>query len=81
MEDRLMSDQEQAYAARVKGLLKAEIKRRNLTYDDLCQRLADRGVTETPENVANKVSRGKFSAVFMLQCLDAIGCRELRIAE
>lgn len=76
-----MSDQEQAYAARVKGLLKAEIKRRNLTYDDLCQRLADRGVTETPENVANKVSRGKFSAVFMLQCLDAIGCRELRIAE
>jgi hypothetical protein len=74
-------DPEAVYAARAKGLLKAEIKRRNLTYDDLCRRLADQGIAETPENVANKVSRGKFSAVFMLQCLDAIGCRELRIGE
>jgi Domain of unknown function (DUF6471) len=28
---------------------------------------------------ANAFSRGTFTAVFMVQCLDAIGCRTLRL--
>ncbi len=67
------------YADRVKGLLKAELKRKQLTYDELSRRLAERGIKETPENIANKISRGKFTAVFMIQCLDAVGCHTLHI--
>lgn len=66
---------------KVKGLLKAELKRRNISYLELVEKLALIGVTETPENIANKISRGKFTAVFLMQCLDAIGCQTLRLAE
>jgi hypothetical protein len=30
---------------------------------------------ESAENIANKISRGKFTAVFLLQCLEAVGCK------
>jgi hypothetical protein len=63
----------------VKGLLKAEVKRRNLTYDDLSAKLAEIGVAETSRNLRNKVSRGGFSAVFLIQCLKAMGVRSLNL--
>jgi len=30
-------------------------------------------------NVRNKLSRGKFSAAYMLQCLDSLGLQSLRL--
>lgn len=71
----------QDWEGKVKGLLKAELKRRDVTYQQLAEKLALIGVTETPENIANKISRGKFTAVFLMQCLDAIGCQTLRLGE
>lgn len=65
--------------ARVKGILKAELKRRNLGYRELAGRLESLGVHETERNIANKISRGGFSAVFFVQCLAAIGVTELRV--
>ncbi len=62
----------------VKGMLKAEIKRRNLTYEQVSARLAEMGVHETPTNLRTKISRGGFSAVFFVQCLRAVGVREIR---
>lgn len=61
----------------VKGMLKGELKRRNLTYDQLSAKLAEIGVQETSRNLRNKVSRGGFSAVFFVQCLRAMGCERL----
>lgn len=66
---------------KVKGLLKAELKRRNVAYQDLVEKLALLGISETPENIANKISRGKFTAVFLIQCLEAIGCQTIRLSE
>ncbi len=65
---------EKAYQNRARGLLKAELKRRNLTYRDLAERLLAVGVPEAEANIANKLSRGGFSAAYFLQCLDVIGC-------
>jgi len=62
-----------------KGLLKAELKRRNISYADLVKKLAEIGVEESEPNLRNKLSRGKFTAVFMLQCLSAIGCDKLLV--
>jgi hypothetical protein len=49
-------------------LLKAEIKRRNMTYEQLSAKLAEVGVSESPTNLRTKISRGGFSAVFFVQC-------------
>ena len=37
------------------------------------------GIEKSAENIANKISRGKFTAVFLLQCLEAVGCKTLRL--
>jgi hypothetical protein len=62
-----------------KGILKAELKRRNLSYGDLADRLKAVGVIETQRNLRNKISRGTFSASFFLQCLTAVGVHTLRL--
>ena len=67
------------WRAQVKGILKAELKRRNVSYQQLAEQLAEMGVHDTPANIANKISRGGFTAVFMAQCLEAIGCHEIRL--
>jgi Domain of unknown function (DUF6471) len=67
------------WEARAKGLLKAELKRRGVTYTQLVEKLADIGITEAEPNIRNKLSRGKFTATFMLQCLEAIGTKDLRL--
>ena len=64
-----------------KGLLKAELKRRNMTYADLCGMLKRIGVQEDERNLRNKVARGKFTAAFFLQCLMAIGVQNIRLTE
>lgn len=60
-----------------KGLLKAELKRRNVSYAQLVEKLANIGLTESEPNVRNKLSRGKFTAVFLLQCMEAIGVSKI----
>jgi len=65
--------------ARVANLLKAELKRKGVTYAQLVQKLADIDVVEAEVNIRNKLSRGKFSAVFLVQCLIAIGATEVRL--
>ncbi|MGA3309798.1 MAG: DUF6471 domain-containing protein [Xanthobacteraceae bacterium] len=32
-------------------------------------------------NIANKIARGSFTAVFFVQCLTAIGCRTLHLED
>ena len=74
-----MPDKE--WADRVKGILKAELKRRNVSYKELAERLESLGVHETERNINNKISRGGFTAVFFVQCLMAIGCTNLRLED
>ena len=69
----------QEWQNRVRGLLRAELARRDISYRELVARLAAIGVKESESNIANKLSRGTFTAAFLIQCLDAIGCRTLRL--
>lgn len=61
------------------NLLKAELKRKGVTYAQLVERLAQLGVDEKEVNMRNKLSRGKFTAAYLLQCLTAIEATEVRI--
>lgn len=65
--------------ATAKGLLKAEMVKRGLTYKALVERFAEQGTVETEVNLRNKISRGGFSAGFFVQCLRAIGVSSLHL--
>lgn len=65
----------------VKGLLKAELKRRNVGYRELAEKLGALGIHETERNIANKISPGGFTAAFFMQCLVAVGCHTLRLED
>ena len=69
------------YETRAKNLLKGELKRRGITYAQLAEKLATVGVTENERNLNNKISRGGFSAAFMLQCLEAIGSKTVTLSD
>lgn len=64
---------------KVKGILKAELSRKNVSYKKLALKLNAIGVEETAENINNKINRGKFSAVFLIQCLSVIGITNIDI--
>jgi hypothetical protein len=75
-----MPVKEKEWEDRVKGLLKAELKSRIVTYAELVGKLADIGVMDSEPNIRNKISRGKFTAVFLVQCLSAIGADHIRLS-
>ncbi len=67
------------WKSKVKGLLKAELKRRDLSYSDLTEKLSEIGIKDNERNVSNKIARGTFTAIFLVQCLDAIGCKTIHL--
>jgi len=73
-----MPDQSE-WEKRAANLLKAELKRKGVTYGQLAEKLSAIGINEKEANVANKLSRGKFSAAFMLQCLKVIETGRLHL--
>ncbi len=69
------------WADKVKGMLKGELKRQNVSYKELAEKLKEIGVVDTEANIKNKISRGGFTAIFFVQCLAAIGCKTVRLEE
>lgn len=61
------------FEERAKRLLREAMDVKGLTVAELADRLKDIGVTMSAGGVANKISRGGFSAAFLLQCLVALG--------
>ena len=72
-----MTEHDWAFAA--KGLLKSELKRRNMKYEDLAAKLTAAGHPENARNLTNKIARGSFTAGFLLECLHVIGCTSVRL--
>lgn len=62
------------WEAKAANILKAELKRQGVTYAQLADLIGDK-----EPNVRNKLSRGKFSAAYMLECMVAVGAREIRL--
>jgi hypothetical protein len=64
---------EREWADRAKRFLKAELKRADVTYEELARRLREYGLEETESSVSNKLSRGTFPATFLLVSMKVIG--------
>jgi len=67
------------YQEKAKNILKSELKRRGITYADLAEKLKAVGFTDNERNIANKISRGSFTAGFFMLCMDAIGASALQL--
>lgn len=65
---------------KAKGLLRAEMARKGVTYAQLVEALAVMGIDDNERNLRNKVSRGKFTAGFFLQCLNALRTDTLHLS-
>jgi Domain of unknown function (DUF6471) len=66
---------------RARRFLKAEIKRADLTYDELAKRLKSHGFNENAASIANKLSRGTFAATFFLAALVALELEVIRLED
>lgn len=66
---------------KAKRLLKSELVKRGLSNTDLVLLLSEIGVDETKASIDSKISRGSFSATFLLQCLTVIGCQRIEIED
>lgn len=70
---------EEAWKKNAKNMLKAELKRRGVSYEALIAKLKAMGVDENYNSVNTKLNRGSFSFVFALQCFKAIDAKEIRL--
>lgn len=60
------------YEEKAKALVKFAMSQRGVDLDGLAEHLASMGVSISPGGLANKISRGGFSAAFLLECMEAL---------
>jgi len=67
---------------RASRYLKAELKRADVTYEELAARLAKHGFKgETKASIANKLARGTYAATFLFACLAALELEGVRLED
>jgi len=74
-------DVEREWAERAQRFVKAELKRADVTYEELAAKLRDMGLHETKVSIASKLSRAGFSASFFLAVMKAIGRQTVNLAD
>ena len=72
---------EDEWGERAKRLLRGEMVRRGVSYETLSERLGAMGLPDTPVNLRNKVSRGKFTAAFLLAACEAMAVEAIRLSD
>lgn len=61
----------------VSRLIRSEMTKRKLKYEDLSQRLAAHGTQQTSANLRNKINRGILGADLLLQILMVLELQQL----
>jgi hypothetical protein len=68
-----LAKSEDEIAERVSRFIKAELKRADVTYEELAKRLKKHGLpNESADSIKAKLKRGTFAATFFLACLAAL---------
>ncbi len=69
-------------AERAARFLKAELKRADMTYDALAEKLKKHGFpNETQDSIKSKLKRGTFAATFLLASLAALELEGIRLED
>lgn len=69
------------YAAISKNVLRAELRRRGISYAQLAEMLTAAGFPDNEKNINNKIARGTFSSEFFFQVMGVIGAKAIQIAD
>jgi hypothetical protein len=72
---------EKEWAERAARHLKAELKRADLTYEELAEKLKGHGFQETKASIANKLARATIPAAFFLAAMACIGVAEVALED
>ena len=73
---------EEELAERASRFLKAELKRADMTYDQLAEKLKKHGFqNETTDSIKSKLKRGTFAATFFLATLAALEVQGVRLED
>jgi Domain of unknown function (DUF6471) len=72
---------EREWAERAARHVKAELKRADMTYEDLAERLKKHGFDESKASIANKLARATMSAHFFLASLVAMGKEDVSLED
>ena len=62
-------------------IIKIELTKQDLDYEQLAQKMKDIGIDETKANIANKLHRGTFSFSYALQIFKALGLKKLNLED
>ncbi len=77
-----LAETEEELAERTSRFIKAELKRANVTYEELAVRLEKHGLKgETRHSIAAKLKRGTFAATFLLATLAALELEGVRLED
>ncbi len=66
---------------RTRRFVKAELKRADVTYEELAHRLHEIGWHETKGSIAAKIARGGFPAAFFVAVMKAIGRENVNLSD
>lgn len=69
------------YEKKAKALIRYAIQRESISFDDISARLSTMGVEISPKGVENKISRGGFSAAFLMQVIEAVGAELVALSK
>lgn len=61
----------------VERLIKGEMSRRGVKYQDLSQRLASIGINQSADNLRNKINKGILGADLLLQIMYVLNFRKI----
>lgn len=76
-----IQSKEREWANRARRFVKAELKRAEVSYAELAQRLKEHGLEETEASITAKLNRGTFAATFFLATMIAIGREQVNLAD
>lgn len=78
MDKHMQEDNQKSYWAKiVPKILKSELAKRGIDYPTLVTKLHEIGISISVEDLRGRMSRGTFSAILFVQCLRAIGIKNL----
>ncbi|PHS55998.1 MAG: hypothetical protein COB17_10580 [Sulfurimonas sp.] len=69
------------YAKKAKTIIKTELAKKDIDYPELADMLRDIGVEENRNNLSNKINRGTFSFIFVLQVFKVLDINIIKVED
>ena len=77
----MATEKEREWADRARRFVKAELKRADVSYKELADRLQRHGLEETEASITSKLARGTFAVTFFLATLAALEMEGVRLED